>query len=443
VVFRLFFPLLLVLAWNCPARAQATFGDDFNRPNGAIEGGWTLWGNQSATLMAGEVQTFGAPGTAGGISRALPVTFPMRFSFDFRTLNNEIDPYNDSGWFIALNAATPAFAAQAQLKFYQYAGSLRIIRETSDGITDAQPNLPGSVPGWQDFTAAPAYVAGTVNADLGASIVVTYSNGQQVSVSFPSTQSNSQGALLLLGNSNGGHGPYIFDNIKIGPPTLVRAATLAQIASGGGWKTAITLLNPSAATTTARINFYANDGSPLALPLVFPGSISGTTSSSATVTIGANASVLIESESPTPELLVGWADVEATAPLNGYSIFRFRAPDFSESEGTVPLEVGLSGGVIIPYDNTNGYRTGVALTNPTASTASLQLTITDQTGSRITSSQIDLRPFEHVAFFMTERFSQSSDLSGMLQLQNSSGAVTGIGLRFSPTGTFTSVPPIR
>jgi hypothetical protein len=440
---RLFYLIIGILAWNCSLKAQSGFEDDFNRPDGAIGNGWTLWGNQSTTLLGGEVRTLGAPGVAGGIARPFQVTFPMRFSFDFRSLNNGIDPYNDSGWFIAFNAFTPSYATHAELKFYQYAGSRNVFRETSAGTMEFQPNISGPIPGWQDFTAAPAYVAGTVNADLSASITVTYSNGFHVSVSFPPTQTSSQGKLLLLGNSNGSNGPHIFDNLNIGPPELVRVATLPQVASGGGWKTAITLVNPSAATTTARVDFFANDGSPLVLPIVLPQMGLNATSSSANVTIGPNASVVIHSEASTPALLVGWADIKATAPLRGYSIFRYRAPDLAESEGTVSIETEPSSTLVLPYDNTNGYRTGIALTNVTASSASAEVIVTDQDGVPITSSLIDLAPFEHVAFFVTERFYESADQFGMIHFHNLFGALTAVGLRFSPTGTFTSVPTIR
>jgi hypothetical protein len=440
---RLVVLVFAIVLWNCPLNAQSTFEDDFNRPDGDIGNGWSVWGDTASRLVGGEVRTFGTPGVAAGLARPYPVTFPLRFAFAFRTLNNGIDPYNDSGWFIAFNASNAGLGAPAQLKFYQYAGSLGIARETNDGSVDVQPKSSGQIPGWQDFAAAPAHVAGTVNADLSASIMVTYSNGRRASVSFPPTHASAQGTLLLLGNSNGSNGPHIFDNLTIGPPTLTRVATLAQVASGGGWKTAITLVNPSAALTNARVNFFANDGSPLVLPITFPLSGSSATTSSTDVTIDAHASVVVQSESLAPDLLVGWAEIAATGPLSGYSIFRYRAPARGDSEGTVLLETDVLTNLVIPYDNTNGYRTGVALTNILPVPATVRMTVADQTGSPLSSSQIELAPFEHAAFFVTERFSQAADQLGTIQIENPAGGLTGMGLRFSPSGAFTSVPIIR
>ena len=48
----------------------------------------------------------------------------------------------------------------------------------------------------------------------------------------------------------------------------------------------------------------------------------------------------------------------------------------------------------------------------------------------------------HASFFVNDRFSQSSNQLGIIQLQ-SSGGVTGVGQRFSPSGSFTSVPIVR
>src|SRR5215831_10024233 len=86
--------LALTIAWSStsPMEAQSIFDDDFSRPDGSIANGWTVWGNLNTTLAGGEVRTFGSPGVAGGIGRTLPVSFPIHFSFDFRTLNTNADP---------------------------------------------------------------------------------------------------------------------------------------------------------------------------------------------------------------------------------------------------------------------------------------------------------------------------------------------------------------
>jgi hypothetical protein len=70
--------------------AQTIFSDDFNRPDGAAGNGWSAWRGYAydppdISLLNGELVTRGYPNAAGGVYRTLPVTFPVAFSFDFRT----------------------------------------------------------------------------------------------------------------------------------------------------------------------------------------------------------------------------------------------------------------------------------------------------------------------------------------------------------------------
>ena len=48
----------------------------------------------------------------------------------------------------------------------------------------------------------------------------------------------------------------------------------------------------------------------------------------------------------------------------------------------------------------------------------------------------------HAAFFTGSQFPESGNKLGVIQFQ-SSGGLTGVGLRYSPSGSFTSVPIIR
>ncbi len=58
------------------------------------------------------------------------------------------------------------------------------------------------------------------------------------------------------------------------PPTH---STISQIASGGGWKTALTLLNLSTAANSVTVTFQDDNGQPLVLPLAI--TVAGTSQS--------------------------------------------------------------------------------------------------------------------------------------------------------------------
>jgi hypothetical protein len=223
---------------------------------------------------------------------------------------------------------------------------------------------------------------------------------------------------------------------------LVRVGSFAQIASGGGWKTTMTLVNLSSDSVEARVSLYADNGSPLTLPLAFLNS--SVTASSVNVTIASNNLVVIESEASSPSVAAGWANVEASAPLNGYAIFRSRTPGVPDSEGTVALDSG-STSLSLPYDDTIGFRTGLALANTSASSASaVTVLLLDQNGVQLASSQINVPAFGHLAFFLPDMFLPTSNTRGIMKLGNSSGlGIVAIGLRFNSSGSFTGVPVIR
>src|SRR6476660_1555366 len=113
---------------------------------------------------------------------------------------------------------------------------------------------------------------------------------------------------------------------------LSRVGTVAQVVSGSGWTTQITLINLSASAVTGRIAFYSDDGSPWTLPLVLPLSNSRTTNSVLALSIGPNETFVVESEDTTASMAGGWADIQASDILGGFAILRLRQTGAPDSE---------------------------------------------------------------------------------------------------------------
>src|SRR5262249_19193334 len=124
-----------------------------------------------------------------------------------------------------------------------------------------------------------------------------------------------------------------------------------QVASGGGWKSTITLINVSATTVNAQVNFYADNGTPLTLPMSFPefGS-SSMTNSSVSLTLTPNDSIVISTGGGSGAVAVGWADVQSTGPLSGFSTYGTTLPGGAATETTVLLDTRTSNSLILPYD---------------------------------------------------------------------------------------------
>jgi len=227
--------------------------------------------------------------------------------------------------------------------------------------------------------------------------------------------------------------------------SLVRIGTLSHIAAGGSWDTAITLFNTSSTPISTELVFHAEDGSALSLPLSVTqsGATQSVTAATLNSVINPQSTLVVDAGSAAAALVVGWADVLSTGPVNGFAIFRTHCPTCTSSEGTVALQSQFQSALIVPYDNTSNYVTGVALANLSTAQASLTATIWDTNGALLGAPTITLAGSGHTSFVMPTGLPLTTGKSGTVLFQNpSGGALDGIGLRFSPDGTFTSVPTI-
>lgn len=224
-------------------------------------------------------------------------------------------------------------------------------------------------------------------------------------------------------------------------PVLSRSGVLSHIAAGGGWNTVITLVNTSAAAVPVTVALHNDDGSALTLPVTTTqqGVSQKTTASSVSATINPNATLLISTGDQVASTVVGWADVLNTGFLGGYAVFRSTPQTGSPSEGTVPLQSQNSSTITLPYDNTAGFVMGVALANLSTSFTSVTVTMWDDIGNPLGTQNLNIAGSGHTAFVLPNQFPLTGGRRGIVKFQ-SAGGIAGLGLRFSPFGTFTSVP---
>ena len=225
------------------------------------------------------------------------------------------------------------------------------------------------------------------------------------------------------------------------PPILARTGVFSHIAAGGGWTTVITLVNPSSTAVPVTVAFHNDDGSALTMPVttMYQGASQATTTSSVNATISPDATLLISMGNGATSTVVGWADVLTSGALGGYAIFRTSGPNSPVSEGTVPLQAQFPSTVTLPYDNTAGFVMGVALVNLSTSSANITATIRDANGNQLGAQTITIEGSGHDSFVLPNDLPQTAGQLGVVQFQ-ATGGVAGLGLRFSPFGTFTSVP---
>ena len=238
--------------------------------------------------------------------------------------------------------------------------------------------------------------------------------------------------------------PTLFPTVVL-PRALTRGGTLSHIAAGGDWLTTISLINTSSAAVTVRLLFYGDNGSALSLPLSVTqaGATQTVTASTLDRVINPNTTLIVDAGSQSSPLVTGWADVLSTGAVSGFAIFRTKCPTCTASEGTVPLRTSFQSSLIVPFDNKASFITGAALANLSTTQTNATATIWDENGAQLTGPAVTVPASGHTSFAVSTTLPNTAGKRGYVQFQNpSGGSLDGLGLRFSPFGTFTSVPTI-
>lgn len=229
------------------------------------------------------------------------------------------------------------------------------------------------------------------------------------------------------------------------PVTQSVSGAFAQVATGGGWKTTFSLLNLTNLPQLAKLTFWDNDGAPLTVPLAFSPELglASAAGASTEVLIPANGLAVVESEmSVLSTVLVGWARVRAPTGVVGSATFRYRLSEGLDTEAVVPMETRTPYSFVLPFDNTAGFVAGVAVANDSdVSPANVAITLRDATGKELLTDTMPLPVRGHGYFALPSRFPNLAGIRGSVEFRDLNGGnIAVLGLRFSPAGSFTSIP---
>jgi hypothetical protein len=211
---------------------------------------------------------------------------------------------------------------------------------------------------------------------------------------------------------------------------------LPQVADGGGWKTSITLVNMDTEPAQYTLEFFRNGGSPLVLDFVSIGRgsiVSGT--------LPVNGSVVIETLGTAQTNSQGFALLDSPnfKDVNGYGIFRQQVAGRPDFEAVTPFSSMFDDDFILPFDNSGGFTTAMAICNPDSYTsATVTVAFYDQLGNRTYLDQFTLMPLEQAAFALPVRWPATANKRGTAVFQVSGWGAPALGLRFNDSGAFTS-----
>jgi hypothetical protein len=222
-----------------------------------------------------------------------------------------------------------------------------------------------------------------------------------------------------------------------GAPSYV--GSFAHFASGAGWDTIITLVNNGTANAQAQVNFYDESGNPATLPLDFPQGTAPQSGSTYSQTLKPGGVLVIDSQGGT-NLSVGSAQLLSDGNVNGFLIFRYLP---TMQEAAVSLLVKNASTYTLPFDNTGGIATGIAMSVISSVSTSIQILVQDDKGTTLATDTITLPGHGHTSFVLGSRYAAAGAVRGSIQFQPAAGSEIGvIGIRALPTGAYTTIPPI-
>jgi hypothetical protein len=140
-------------------------------------------------------------------------------------------------------------------------------------------------------------------------------------------------------------------------------------------------------------------------------------------------------------LLTGSAQLTTTGNIAGFVIFRYNP---NGQEAVVPLETRNANAYIIPFDNTGGTVTGIALSTQAPLATVVPVVIRDDQGNAIGGAgNLTMAINGHSSFVLSTQFSITNNIRGTIEFDKPAGAqISVIGIRTPPALTFTSLPPL-
>lgn len=229
--------------------------------------------------------------------------------------------------------------------------------------------------------------------------------------------------------SAGSYGPFAI----VAGPNLPNTGTSAvsQFVDGAGWQTTLVLTNKTASTATANLSFFqetaAGDGSTQPWNPTF---LEG--NSTRDLRLAGGATLFLNTPGTGSTLAQGWGQATASDGVEIYAVFSRTGG----GQGTAPAAI-IGHHIMLPYNNTPGNVTAVAVTNPTNASETVSVSFQSASGS-ISRSSITIPGMGHKAFLLPAQFAGTAGAHGVAEFFTANGGISLIGLQSGPGDFFTT-----
>jgi hypothetical protein len=228
-----------------------------------------------------------------------------------------------------------------------------------------------------------------------------------------------------------------------------QSGVISQFVDGDGWQTSVQLNNTDGTPGQYMLSFYNEDASPMTMTTNYG------TGTFVWGTIPAHGSITIQTAGTNVALTQGWALMQtifaipgpgfAIAPganITGTVLFYRPLTVSRPTETSEPLDFSLASNWVLPFDQLNGYASGVALVNQSMyEDITVFITCFDEDGNQIVLDSFTLLRGHHVALTLTSKYPLTIGKRGTLNIQASGSSINVLGFHVSPGGNFSSTSP--
>ena len=210
---------------------------------------------------------------------------------------------------------------------------------------------------------------------------------------------------------------------------------IPQVADGANWKTTVVITNTTASTAAATLTFNMDTvaGATAAWTPTF---LEGNNTTG--LSLPAGSSTYLHTPGTAAALTQGWAQLSAPSGVEAYVVYTFTQPATGKASDATAQAGASATRILMPFDNTNGLVTAMAIVNPNA--AAENISVNFRTSSGVTTGSLGSLPaMGQLAFVVPTQFADLENRAGLAEFY-STGTFSIIALRANPSGGFTSAP---
>ena len=223
---------------------------------------------------------------------------------------------------------------------------------------------------------------------------------------------------------------------------LSLTGSAAQLVSFGGWNTTLNLVNLGARAANLRLRPFRNTGDSLVLPWMqsdLPSTAFLAPSVDEALAPGASFSISTSLYDSQP-IRIDSAQLFTSGGVDGLYRFQYQP---TGQEAAAPIEKRNAGSYFVPFDQTAGKTTGIAIQNLAPEPALIPVLFRDEDGHPTGSTSLWLPPNGNAAFAAGGQFAATVNQRGTLQFSTPpAGRIGVLGSQSTSDGGFTVLQPL-